>query len=68
MVVLDPLTGFYGDVDGNDNKKIRPMMQNIAKVCQLTRTAFVMIIHENKRSDANAIDMILGSGAGAGST
>jgi hypothetical protein len=63
MVVLDPLTGFFGDVDGNDNKKIRPMMQNIAKICRLTRTAFVMIIHENKRADAGAVDKILGSGA-----
>jgi AAA domain len=63
MVILDPLTGFFGDTDGNDNKKIRPMMQRIAKVCRLTRTAFVLLIHENKRSDANAIDRILGAGA-----
>jgi hypothetical protein len=63
MVVLDPLTGFFGDVDGNDNKKIRPMMQRIAKVCRLTRTAFVLLIHENKRADANAVDRILGAGA-----
>lgn len=63
MVVLDPLTGFFGDVDGNDNKKIRPMMQRIAKVCRLTHTAFVLLIHENKRADANAVDRILGAGA-----
>lgn len=63
MVVLDPLTGFFGDVDGNDNRKIRPMMQRIAKVCRLTRAAFVLLIHENKRSDANAVDRILGAGA-----
>jgi len=63
MVVLDPLTGFFGDVDGNDNKKIRPMMQRIAKVCRLTGVAFVLLIHENKRADANAVDRILGAGA-----
>lgn len=63
MVVLDPLTGFFGDVDGNDNRKIRPMMQRIAKVCRLTGVAFVLLIHENKRSDANAVDRILGAGA-----
>lgn len=63
MVILDPLTGFYGQVDGNDNKKIRPMMENIAKVCRRTRTAIVMIIHENKKSDVSAVDKMLGSGA-----
>jgi putative DNA primase/helicase len=63
MVVLDPLTGFFGDVDGNDNRKIRPMMQRIAKVCRLTGVAFVLLIHENKRGDANAVDKILGAGA-----
>jgi hypothetical protein len=63
MVVLDPLTGFFGDVDGNDNRRIRPMMQRIAKVCRLTGVAFVLLIHENKRGDANAVDKILGAGA-----
>jgi hypothetical protein len=63
MVVLDPLTGFYGGTDGNDNKKIRPMLQKIAKVCHLTGAAFVLLIHENKRSEANATDRMLGAGA-----
>jgi hypothetical protein len=63
LVVLDPLTGFFGDVDGNDNKKIRPMMQAIARVCQQTGVAFILLIHENKRGDANAVDKILGAGA-----
>jgi hypothetical protein len=62
LVVLDPLTGFYGDVDGNDNKKIRPMMQRIANVCRKTNAAFIMIIHENKKSEAAAIDRILMGG------
>ena len=63
LVVLDPLTGFYGDIDGNDNRKIRPMMERIAKVCRLTGAAFIMIIHENKKSEAAAVDRILGAGA-----
>jgi putative DNA primase/helicase len=63
LVILDPLTGFFGDVDGNDNKKIRPMMQAIARVCQQTGVAFILLIHENKRSDASAVDKILGAGA-----
>jgi KaiC/GvpD/RAD55 family RecA-like ATPase len=63
MVVLDPLTGFYGGTDGNDNKKIRPMLQRIAKVCHLTGAAFILLIHENKRSEANATDRMLGAGA-----
>jgi hypothetical protein len=63
LVILDPLTGFFGDMDGNDNKKIRPMMQAIARICQLTGVAFILLIHENKRSEANAVDKILGAGA-----
>jgi hypothetical protein len=63
MVVLDPLSGFYGDMDGNDSKRIRPMMQAVAKVCRRTRTAILMIIHENKKSDVNAVDKMLGSGS-----
>ena len=39
------------------------MMQQIAKVCQQTGVAFVLLIDENKRGDANAVDKILGAGA-----
>jgi len=63
LVVLDPITGFYGDVDGNSNKDIRPILQNIAKVCRDTKVCFVVIVHENKRAEANATDKILGAGA-----
>jgi putative DNA primase/helicase len=63
LVILDPLTGFFGGIDGNDNKRIRPMMQAIAKVCRMTGVAFILLIHENKRGDANAVDKILGAGS-----
>jgi putative DNA primase/helicase len=62
-VFFDPITGFYGDMDGNDNKRIRPVMEKLAEVCRLTRVNIFGVIHENRRGDAAAIDKILGAGA-----
>lgn len=63
-ILLDPITGFYGgDTDGNSNKHIRPMMEQVADVCRKTKVNVFAIIHENRRGDAAAIDKILGAGA-----
>jgi hypothetical protein len=62
-VFFDPITGFYGDMDGNDNKRIRPVMEKLKDVCSRTKVNIFAIIHENRRSDAAAIDKILGAGA-----
>ncbi len=63
LVILDPLTGFYGNADPNDNKKIRPMVTKIAKMCMRTKAAVACIIHENKDSDRNAVDKMMGAGS-----
>jgi hypothetical protein len=63
LIVLDPITGFYGSVDGNDNKEIRPMVQNLAKVCRETHVSIIGIVHENKQKDVSAVNQILGAGA-----
>lgn len=62
-VFFDPITSFYGDMDGNDNKRVRPVMEKLAEVCRRTKVNVFAIIHENRRGDASAIDKILGAGA-----
>jgi hypothetical protein len=63
LAVLDPITGFYGEADGNANKDIRPMMQNVNKVCHEREITFIAIVHENKQKDVGAVNQILGAGA-----
>jgi putative DNA primase/helicase len=61
LVILDPVTGFYGNADPNDNRKIRQMITKIAKMCRITKTAVACIVHENKKSDVNAVDKMMGA-------
>jgi hypothetical protein len=62
-IVLDPITGFYGDTEGNSNKDVRPIMENLADMCRITHTNVFAIIHENRRTDVSSINKILGAGA-----
>jgi RecA-family ATPase len=63
LVILDPVTGFYGNADPNDNRKIRKMIEKIAKMCMKTRTSVACIVHENKKSDVNVVDKMMGAGS-----
>jgi hypothetical protein len=63
LVVLDPITGFYGDADGNANKDVRPLMEKVNKVCHEREVTFIAIVHENKQKDVGAVNQILGAGA-----
>jgi hypothetical protein len=64
LIVLDPISGFYGSgTDGNSNKDVRAILQELKLVCQETKVSVIAIIHENKRGDASATDKILGAGA-----
>jgi|SRR5579862_7057187 len=66
MVCLDPITGYFG-ADSNSDKDIRPIMDNLAKVCNETRCTFLAIMHQNKKTDVSAIQKILGASSVAGS-
>ena len=61
LVILDPVTGFYGNANPNDNRKIRQMVTKIAKMCMKTRTSVACIVHENKKSDVNVVDKMMGA-------
>jgi hypothetical protein len=61
LVILDPVTGYYGSVDPNDNKNVRKMVTKISRMCMLSRVAVACIIHENKKSDVNVVDKMAGA-------
>jgi hypothetical protein len=66
LVALDPISGFFGDVDPNKDKEIRPVMEGIADAMEGAKCAFIGIIHNNKRGDADSISKILGGSSVVG--
>jgi hypothetical protein len=66
LVALDPISAFFGDCDPNKDKEIRPVMEAIADAMDGTKCAFVAIIHNNKRGDADSISKILGASSVVG--
>jgi len=66
LVALDPITGYFGDVDTNKDKDIRPVMDQLIKACDEMRVTFIAVMHLNKRSDVDAIHKILGASSVAG--
>jgi len=61
LVVLDPISSYFGDCNPNKDEEVRPVMHAIADAMEGTKAAFLGIIHNNKRSDAKAIEKILGA-------
>jgi len=66
LVALDPISAFFGECDPNKDKEIRPVMEAIADAMEGTKCAFVGIIHNNKRGDADSISKILGASSVVG--
>jgi len=66
LVALDPISAFFGDCDPNKDKEIRPVMEAIADAMEGAKCAFVGIIHNNKRGDADSISKILGASSVVG--
>jgi putative DNA primase/helicase len=63
LIALDPITGYFGDVDPNKDKDVRPLMQGINDAVEKSKTAVLGIIHHNKRQDAGAMEKVAGAGA-----
>lgn len=67
LLALDPITSFLGDADTNKDKDIRPIVDEITRVCNKSGITIVGIIHSNKRSDVDAVHKVSGAGALAAS-
>jgi len=66
LVVVDPLTAYWGDIDQNKDKEVRPLLGMLDQVCEQTKTTFLAVCHLNKRSDAGALERVLGASSVAG--
>jgi putative DNA primase/helicase len=66
LVALDPISAFFGACEPNKDKEIRPVMEGIADAMDGTKCAFIGIIHNNKRGDADSISKILGASSVVG--
>jgi putative DNA primase/helicase len=67
LVVVDTLTSYFGDVNANADREIRPVMDELAKAFNDCRACFLGLIHHNKKSDVDALQKILGASSVAGS-
>jgi hypothetical protein len=68
MVALDPITSYFGDIDINKDRDVRPVMDSLTTVCNRTCASLVAVIHHNKRSDVDAVQKILGASSVAGAS
>ena len=65
LVILDPITGYFG-CDQNKDRELRPVMNKLKDVCEETGVAVMAISHHNKKSDLDALQKILGASSFAG--
>jgi hypothetical protein len=49
LIALDPISGFFGDVDPNKDKEIRPVLESVQAALEQSKTALVGIIHQARR-------------------
>ena len=62
-IIFDPITGFYGGIDGNSHKDVRPIMEGLAELCSRDKVTIFAIMHENRKKDVSALERVLGAGA-----
>lgn len=61
LLVLDPLSSYWGDVDDNRSKEIKPVMDKVAALCQDTGLTVIGLIHQRKAGEGDALGKVLGS-------
>jgi len=66
LVALDPITGYWG-ADSNKDAEIRPVVDELSKICDETRVTLIAVMHQNKRTDVSAVQKVLGASSVAGS-
>jgi putative DNA primase/helicase len=68
LLALDPITSFFGEgTDANLDKDVRPVMDEITKMCNKSGLTVIGLIHSNKRSDVDAVGKVSGATALAAS-
>lgn len=66
LVILDPLSSFFS-IKMTDDREMRPVMDQITKMCAISGTTLLAVSHTNKRSDVDSTQRVLGASCVAGS-
>ena len=61
MVVVDPISNFWGGVNENSNADVRSVLRQLQRLAEKTGVAFVLIPHTGKSGKSHAQQKILGS-------
>ena len=61
LVVIDPISAYLGQVDGNSNTHLRSLLFPLAELAAERGVAVVMVSHLNKRTSAQAMYRTMGS-------
>lgn len=63
LIVMDPIMGYFGDVNVNADKEMRPLMEKLQAMCAAAKLAVVAIIHYNKNIELDSVQRIGGAGS-----
>jgi putative DNA primase/helicase len=63
LIVMDPITGYFGDVNVNADKEMRPLMEKLQNMCAAAKVAVIAIIHYNKNIELDSVQRIGGAGS-----
>ena len=61
MVVVDPISNFWGGVNENSNAEVRSVLRRLQRLAEKTGVAFVLIQHTGKSGKPHAQQKVLGS-------
>jgi 5S rRNA maturation endonuclease (ribonuclease M5)/archaellum biogenesis ATPase FlaH len=61
LVIFDPLSAFWGDVNENKNAEVRVVMSHLKRIAEDHRAAIVLVTHFNKGLSCQAMSRVTGS-------
>jgi putative DNA primase/helicase len=67
LLVVDPITGVFGNKNINKNEEANPIFEKLIDFCEASGIAFLGVLHVPKRTTNSAIEKIAGGTAVAGS-
>jgi putative DNA primase/helicase len=63
LVVVDPISNFWGGINENSNADVRSVLRRLQRLADKTNVAFVLIQHTGKSGKSHAQQRVLGSTA-----
>lgn len=61
LIVMDPIASYFGDVNINLDKDMRPLMEKLQTMCAATKSALIGILHHNKKIELDSVQKIGGA-------